>query len=384
MNVAQFVADYSSYGGTERVTSNLSRLFPTIGVDVKIVFHLRRQYELPFYEYDPGIHFVQLNPNDSNTIEMINQQCRKYRITHIIFQGYHELFFVPSLSNFELIEPKIVLVTQFSSQNFVKINPKYPISRHPIYNTKKYVEFKLRKQKTYLQILRRLLMIGEIACISQQCTSELRNLLRTDVGLLHNIHCIYNPVLIESLSETRDEKQNHIVYAGRLREKKKNSLLVIKAWEHVFQSHPDWSLHILGDGEVKDEIQEYIQYRHINNVTLHGVKKDVFEYFKRSKIAVSSSNSDALPQSLVEAAFLGNVLVSSRFDGGVDEIVEDAYNGFIVPKNSHKEMARKLDEIMRSPSLLAKLKANNPLVLGKFNNTTVLSNWESLFKAERT
>lgn len=374
--VAHLINDHLQYGGTERVASNLTTLFRTAGIDVPVVFSFTSSKSEPFYNYGQATQFFQLKKDSPQLIKEINAVCRQFHIDVLIIHGYHLLFFLPNLDRVADLIARVILVTHFSSRNFMRINPKYPLYSHIVDNASKAWSFYLYQRPFYRKRLTQILEHGRVVCVSEQCSLELKGMFRDRMGFQERIQCIYNPIILPQTIPT--VKENIVLYASRLREKKKNSMLVVKAWAKIFRNNPGWQLLILGDGELRNDMLEYVRRNRIGRITFGGVQRNITPYLQRAQISICSSNSDALPQSLVEAAYCGNALVSTAFDGGVREIVYHGLNGYVVPKNSHRQLAHRIEMLLNDSACRKIMQDNSRYIVHRFNSETILSKWLEL------
>jgi len=378
---ALFIEDHTQFGGTERVLSNLKVILDSINHTVSIIFSFSASDKNPFYGIGCSAKIVKLNKNCENNIPYINSICSKNGIDTVIFIGYHLLFFNKSIASLISFEPKLVLITQFSTQNFLKINFTRPFFKNIITNSFKYLQFIFLWKRYYKSKLNDILTIGNILCVSEKCKYELREMFFHQKHLMEKIDCIYNPIFLDSPEVDFSKKEKKIIYVSRLRRKKKNSMLILKAWKLVYKHYTDWELQIIGDGEIKNELEEYIFKYRLKNVDLLGIIKNVDEYFIKSQITLMSSDSDALPQALVEGANYGNAIVSTAFDGGVKEIVYEGVNGFIVPKNDHIMFAKKIINLLEDDSLRKRMCEQSPHLVEKFRAKNVAIKWQSYLNA---
>lgn len=379
MRIAHFIDDYSTSGGTERVASNLTKLFPEFGIEVPVVFTFLPTNSAPFFDYGVQTSIIILDKSNELLIETINHYCTKFSIDLIIFHGYHSLFFNTNLNNFENINCPIILRTAFSSQNFLKINPKYPILPNIKYNCKKLLHFYLFQKKEYKKKLAAIASSQKIVTVSKICESEILNLLSCQKSLRRNIFCVHNPILFSKPHAICKEKI--VLYVGRLREKKKNSMLIVRAWETIARKCPDWKLLIIGDGELVNQIERYIEKQSVMNVELLSPQIDIQNFYQRSQIVVCTSNSDALPQVLVEGAFFSNALLTTAFDGGYTEIVENGINGFVVPKNNLLLFSQKLLFLITHDKLRESMMERSPNYAKYFYPECVMDEWLRVFNS---
>jgi glycosyltransferase involved in cell wall biosynthesis len=379
MRIAHFIDDFSLSGGTERVASNLTKLFSNNNHEVPLLFTFPPEMPKPLFDYGDLIRIFFLEMENKHLIKTINENCNYHNIDLIIFHGYHSLMFNKNFQQYQDFNYPIILRTAFSTKNFLKINPKYPILTNLNYNLNKLINFHLHLKKCYKKKLEEIGSTGRIVTVSEVCKSQMIKLFKGNENLQRNIFCAHNPIMLPK--QTRSKKQKVVLYVGRLREKKKNSMLIVRAWEVIAKECQDWKLFIIGEGELKMEILNYIKDNNIPNIYLLNPQKNIQDYYAQSQIVVCTSNSDALPQVLVEGAYYSNALLTTEFDGGYNEIVENGVNGYIVPKNNLEEFVNKLLLIMNNGEIRKSMMVASPRFTKKFSPECVLNEWENIFSS---
>ena len=124
-----------------------------------------------------------------------------------------------------------------------------------------------------------------------------------------------------------------ILAAGRLT-KQKNFLYLLQEFEKFLKIKKDYKLIILGEGEKKSEIQNYIKKNNISDhVYLKGYVKNVFSYMKNSDLFVLSSLWEDPGFVIIEAAFSNLFVISSNCPNGPKEILDNGRGGILFKSN---------------------------------------------------
>ena len=157
---------------------------------------------------------------------------------------------------------------------------------------------------------------------------------------------VYNGIGKEFyLKNKTKERENVFTYVGRL-EPEKGVILLLEAFNLFCKKNDDFKLRYIGDGSVRLELEKLVkEYNLEDRVQLLGKKLDVPNWLDISKIFVYPSICDeSFGISVVEAMARGCIPVTFR-KGGLPEIVENNYNGFIVEDVSAKALCDKLIEL---------------------------------------
>ena len=136
---------------------------------------------------------------------------------------------------------------------------------------------------------------------------------------------------INNNNEVVDTKT--ILAAGRLT-KQKNFLYLLHEFEKFLEIKKDYKLIILGEGEKKSEIQNYIKKNNISeHVYLKGYVKNIFSYMKNSDLFVLSSLWEDPGFVIIEAAFSNLFVISSNCPNGPKEILDNGRGGILFKSN---------------------------------------------------
>ena len=154
-----------------------------------------------------------------------------------------------------------------------------------------------------------------------------------------------------------DEKKKYIVTVGRLSSQKRHSNL-IEALVHVDENI---ELIIIGEGELKEELQDVIKQKNLQTrVHLLGKKGNPFKYIRHSNIFILASQSEGFPNVLVEAMICNTAVISTDCISGPREIlapstdinfqltkgVELAENGILYPVDDQEHLIAAINTLL--------------------------------------
>jgi len=132
---------------------------------------------------------------------------------------------------------------------------------------------------------------------------------------------------------------------GRLT-RQKNYLELLKAFNNFSKIYQDKvNLLIIGEGEERSILEEFIKKNNIKNCYLLGFKKNPYKYLSRSDLYISSSLWEEPGHTIIEAGYLNIPVLSSDCPNGPREIINDNINGFKYSMNNIDEFVNKLNEI---------------------------------------
>lgn len=142
-----------------------------------------------------------------------------------------------------------------------------------------------------------------------------------------------------------------LLYVGRLTEKKGVSYL-IEAMAKVVNQSPGCRLLIIGHGELENELRKKVESLGLQKAVhfVGGLPNDQLPpYYATADIFIGPSiqakggDTEGFGLTFVEAAMCGCLLIGTRV-GGVEDIITDGRNGFLVPPADAKALAEKICE----------------------------------------
>lgn len=133
----------------------------------------------------------------------------------------------------------------------------------------------------------------------------------------------------------------------------KNNMELIKAVEQINKLYSDnLQLNMVGDGPLLSESQVYVTSHKLeNDVHFLGSRTDVDDILNQNDIFCLISNYEGLPISIIEAMRTEMPIIASDV-GGVNELVQDGVNGFLIPRGNISELVEKLKYILEHKELI--------------------------------
>jgi glycosyltransferase involved in cell wall biosynthesis len=145
----------------------------------------------------------------------------------------------------------------------------------------------------------------------------------------------------------------YALFVGRLsREKGLRTLL--SAWARLRSSVP---LHIIGDGPLRAEHEEYVRQHGLSNVCFRGALKwdQAMAAMKEARCLFFPSECyEGLPMTVIEAFACGTPVIASRM-GAMKELVSDGRTGLQFTPCDAEELARKAEWAWTHPMQMAEM-----------------------------
>lgn len=199
-------------------------------------------------------------------------------------------------------------------------------------------------------------------------------------GALPNLHVIPNARTFTTDNPAQLENRE-VLAVGRYAYQKGFDLL-LQAWAAVCREVSGWTLRIVGDGELRDELQQMVARLGVgDSVILARQSSDVQSLYRRAAIYVMSSRYEGLPMVLLEAQAVGLPIVSFACPCGPSDVVTDGRDGFLVPAGDTDALAARLLTLMRDPALRQRMGAAAYADSARFSTEAVMGQWERLFRS---
>ncbi|HDR7272782.1 TPA: glycosyltransferase [Bacillus paranthracis] len=154
------------------------------------------------------------------------------------------------------------------------------------------------------------------------------------------IRHIYNPLDIKKIKENMnknnpyDKNVVNILSVGRLTPQKGFDNL-ISAFKIVTERIPKAHLTILGEGELKDQLQAQAEELNISErLTIVDFVDNPYPYYYFAETYVLSSRWEGFPNTLLEAIACGTKVVATNCKSGPREILEENKYGILVEEEN--------------------------------------------------
>lgn len=140
------------------------------------------------------------------------------------------------------------------------------------------------------------------------------------------------------------------VIIGRFVEQK-GQLLALDALAQLCETHPDAHLTLIGDGEMRTQIEDRIDALDLAaRVTLTGWVDEarILEELNAAHALLMPSFAEGLPMVIMEAMAAGRLVIAT-YIAGIPELVQDGANGWLVPAGDVASLAGAMRALAETP-----------------------------------
>lgn len=175
------------------------------------------------------------------------------------------------------------------------------------------------------------------------------------------------------------EDEKVIIHVSNFREVKR-VVDVLKTFQHILSS-VQAKLLMVGDGPDYRKARQWVMENNCcDHVLFLGKQEQVEQLFSMSDLLLLMSEKESFGLVLLEAMACGVPCIGTNI-GGIPEVIESGYNGYICSLGDVDEAARLAIHLLKCPSLHKKLRAQaKKTVRNKFSSEKIVCQYEALYQ----
>jgi glycosyltransferase involved in cell wall biosynthesis len=157
--------------------------------------------------------------------------------------------------------------------------------------------------------------------------------------------------------------------------------VTLRSVKKIIEAFPNAKFLIAGDGPVRERLEKMAADLGIErHVVFTGFIENIPEIYSFTDVAVLSSWSEGLPQSILQAMASGVPVVATKV-GGVPEVVIHEKTGLLVEAGDHEGLAKSIIQILNNPDEALRFTASaRELVMKEHSIDVMIDKIESLYK----
>ena len=191
---------------------------------------------------------------------------------------------------------------------------------------------------------------------------------------------IPNPITINPVKYT-GIRNKYVLAAGRFQNRKRFDVL-IEAFYYLNKEYPTYELLLFGEGEEREKLQGLINKYGLNKVVkMPGIEKDVIQNHSDAGIFVLSSDSEGMPNTLIEAMAQGIPCIATDCTpGGARFLLDEGKNGILVPRGDAQKLYLAMKEYIENPNELVHKVENALTFLQRLLPSEINQKWTSYIR----
>ncbi|SHG17457.1 Glycosyltransferase involved in cell wall bisynthesis [Arenibacter palladensis] len=341
-NILFVIGVYPNFGGTEKITTVLANEFVKKGYGISIA-SFKQEIPSLVSELDESIELISLKYPvlNSQNIKILKAYVHEKKIDYIINQWCLP-FHVTLLINLARKGTECKLISVL--HGLPDRNKRLLTVQNKVETSKVIVAKSLYKfiHRVFLKItsinLRYVYRYSDQYVVLSK--SFIASFLKfSNIKNESKIRAISNPITIEtapryiySIPSRDNDKENTILYVGRMDYANKRVHRVVEAWEKIFKKHPNWKMVLVGDGPEKEALEAYVESKEILNLKFEGFQKEApIKFYKKASILLLTSDLEGFGLVVLEGMSFGVVPIVYGSYSAIFDIIENGKSGFITP-----------------------------------------------------
>jgi glycosyltransferase involved in cell wall biosynthesis len=338
-------------GGAERMTTLIAGELVRRGVRVDIVCINGGE---PFFELDPRIGVVALNPERDNNF--YRRYVRNVWRLHLILRRQKYDWLINVCTAWSLVSIPAALGTGTRVISWEHMNALERSSR---------LLGPLSRRLSAL-FARKVVVLTDDDKVTYEKKFGARNVVK-----------IPNPVTIE-VDEPSPLRDKRFLAIGRFSHEKGFDML-LDAWALTRCRHEGWKLRVVGSGILEGELAARIERLAVGgSVALTPTVSDVRDIYRHASVLVMSSRNEGMPLVLIEAMAMGLPIVSFDCEAGPRNVVVDGVTGKLVPPEDVVALAAAMDDMAADKTMRSRMSAAALERSRFFSPEAIMERWMDL------
>ena len=174
----------------------------------------------------------------------------------------------------------------------------------------------------------------------------------------HKVIACGTPVL--NIYATIPKNCLKIIYAGRLEVEAKQIILLTKSFINISKKYNEFEFYIYGNGSKQKEVISLIEKNKPNKVFYMGAvnPSEIINIISQHHVFTLMSDYEGMPIAVMEAMACGVVPVCLYEESGINELIDNGVNGFVV-NDRNEDYEKRLLQLANNPELWQELSKNS-------------------------
>lgn len=388
MNIVFLLRPWPVYGGGETVTIALANEFVNRNHSVHVLYtRLVSSKHTPFINdkiISRLVTGVKADEHHDFSIEdiqhansFLKEYIKKYHIGIVIDQwwptqclkGIKEMCGVIKCHHTNLFPMSSYESTHGYAKKFV-----FRLLGKKVYNKLKRIQ-ESHRIESFFPYVDKCIFLSESYC------TEYINYKKSNKNIQFLDYC-NNPLPFDDFisNEEIENKQNWILFVGRMYDSIKKISKMLEIWQQVelSQHFPDWKFILVGEGHDKNNLEKYAQTLNLKQCEFVGYQLPK-PYYRKAKIFLMTSTHEGWGMTLVESQQNAVVPIVRDTFSSVHDIITDRENGRIIAADDSQGFTKALMELMANDAERERMGRNGLISCQRFSIKNVTDRWEKIF-----
>ena len=157
--------------------------------------------------------------------------------------------------------------------------------------------------------------------------------------------------------------------------------LLMKTSRLILQQHPDWQWKIIGTGDMKEELMQFIEKESLQNklIIQPPVDHNILSEYQNASLYVLTSRNECFPMVLLEAQSTGLPCIAFDCDTGPRHIIRHNENGILVEKENPGKLAEAISALITDEDKRKRMSENALITIQQFAPEKITELWKQVF-----
>ena len=354
------------WGGIERIITEKASWLANLGYDVSILTADQGDHPIA-YSINPSVHVEDLGIR-------LHQQY-SYKGLRRLWTGWQlQRLFVSRLrSRLGQLRPDVVITvaTDYTELVVKAVNDKVPVivESHSIFRHT-FNQWRHLTRYNNWRRHRSLSAASMIVALTETDAAEWRQ-------YYSHVQCIPNFAHLNPTSRMGSHATHRVIFVGRF-DNQKRPELAIRIWQRVHPKHPDWELHIYGDGERRASVADAAS--RAAGVVVHQPTTHIINAYCDCAFLMLTSLYEPFGLVIPEAMSCGLPVVAFDCPYGPRSIITDGADGFLVAENDEQAFADSMGYLMDDAHLCSSMGIVAAQTAQRYAASQIMPRWQQLFE----
>ncbi len=173
---------------------------------------------------------------------------------------------------------------------------------------------------------------------------------------------------------------NTLLFVGQINHQKRIHLM-LEAWGQLSKRFPDWKLQIVGDGILRDRMEEITRTRSLKRVEFCGYR-DPEAYYLGAKLFWMTSAFEGWPMTLLESMIAACVPIVTDSFAAARDIIDDKRDGRLIPDGDLQSFIDASSLLMEDETLRVTMAGNAVQKAKQFSADHIVEKWIALIQED--